>query len=330
MENILTTYVRTKNVFKHRLKDLKDYDTVKIFVYELDELGVNHGPLLYALKQQGEIWYDHDGNFKALKPGPIDPALLERTKKRDKQCMPLSPLHLWMRQQLFYVDLKVKPSLMPVYFQAFLKHRDKHIDKFFTVDAFSNRVHTPVVNLKSNLRRAITFCDEPTVVSLDVKQMQPTILAKILLRSIGENPFSSSIFKGEDVYCHLQKSASLPQRTDAKKLLFQLIFGKPKDDIAQHFTGDTRWISWINHYKTHTENKNPHKDKPHTNLAWLLQYSEVQVMTDIWKVLKDREIPFLTIHDDILCRPSDEKRVYSIMDDVLKGHFKTYKIVVTK
>lgn len=54
MEHFFTTW--TKNVFKHRLKDLQDYDTVKIYVYELQKLGVNYGPLLYNLRNRGETW----------------------------------------------------------------------------------------------------------------------------------------------------------------------------------------------------------------------------------------------------------------------------------
>ena len=41
---------------KHRLKDLKDYDTVKIYVSELQKLGVNYGPLLYNWRNRGETW----------------------------------------------------------------------------------------------------------------------------------------------------------------------------------------------------------------------------------------------------------------------------------
>ena len=89
MEHFFTTYVRTKTVFKHRLKDLKDYDTVKVYRYELKKLGVDNGPLLYRLRQRGEIWYDDNGNFRALKDGPIDIALLSRTKKRGRGKAPL-------------------------------------------------------------------------------------------------------------------------------------------------------------------------------------------------------------------------------------------------
>lgn len=330
MEHFFTTYIRTKNLFKHRLKDLKNYDTVKIYVYEMKKLGVDYGPLLFQLKEMGEIWYDNKGNFKALKPGPIEPELLKITRKNEKVKATLTPLHIYMRHQLLFVELEVPESKMPVYFKAFMEHRKNHIDAFFTVDAFSGRVHTPIVNLKGELRKALRFYGN-NVVSLDVKQMQPTILAKVLNNSVGKNAFSDAIFDGKDVYILLQeKNKLLKTREEAKKFLFQLIFGKPIDRLGQMFEGDNDWVKWINEYKSRIEPNNPHAQHTHTNLAWLLQYSEVRVMTDIWRELQRMGIPFLTIHDDILCQKKHKDRVYHVMDEQLKGHFKKYTIVVNE
>lgn len=328
-EHPLTTYVRTKTVHKHRLKDLKDYDTVKVYQYELKQFLHGHrdswGLQLQEIKQRGEMTFIKD-NFKVIKEGPIDFRLLELTRKKEKPKIPLTTLHKYMRDQLLGVELKVPENQIPVYFRAFLAHRKEDLDAFFTVDAFSNRVHTPVVNLKHDLRDKISFHGKP-VISLDVKQMQPTILAKVLDRSIGGNPFSDAIFKGEDVYEILRRNNhTIKTRDEAKKLLFKLIFGKPMNDIGAMFKGDTSWVEWINNYKRTVEHQNPHKEERHTNLAWLLQYSEVQVMYGIWDRLRRDGIPFLTIHDDVLCMPQDEQRVHNIMDDELRKHFKSYKI----
>lgn len=328
-EHRFTTYVRTKTVFKNRLKDLKDYSSVKIYIYELDKLGVNNGQILHALRSRGEISYDENGNFKALKEGPVDPNVLKITEKRDKVTAPLTSLHIWMRQHLFNVEIDVANVRIPIYFRAFLKLRSAHIDDFFRVDAFSGRVHTPVVNLKADLRKYLRFMGE-SVVSLDVKQMQPALLAKILSQVVGKNPFSDAIFKGEDVYVLLQKHARLQSRKDAKKFLFQLIFGKPVEELADFFSSDWSkdWLRWINDYKSRREVKNPHGKDFHTNLAWLLQFSEVKVMSRIWFKLRERNIPFLTIHDDILCRKRDEKSTFDIMNSVLKEELEHFEIVV--
>lgn len=327
-EHPFTTYVRTKHVFKYRLKDLNDYDTVRIYMYELKKLGVR-GPLLWKLREMGEIWYDKKGNFKALKEGPLNPSLLEKTKKNIRIQMPLNKLHLYMRDQLRYVEIDAPEKELSVYFKAFLKYRHKHIEDFFTVDSFSGRIHTPIVNLKHDLRMHIKFHGK-AVVSLDVKQMQPQCLAKVLHSAIGENVFSNTIENGGDIYDMLQDLTGLKSRAEAKTMLFKLIFGKPMDDLAKLMQGNTEWLQWINNYKSTTENNNPHRQHTHTNLAWLLQYSEVQVMTGVWEGLKAKGIPFLTIHDDVIVPEGMEGTTERVMQSVLKQHFKTYDIVVTK
>lgn len=328
MEHHLTTYIRTKLVFQHRLKRLNNYDTVRIYKYELKKLGCDKGPLLYALKSRGEILYDKDGNFTVChKDGPIRPEMLDITKKQPKLSLPLTPLHKWMRRQLMYVDINCEKKDLPVYFKTFLEHRKEVLPSFFRVDAFSHRVHTPVVNLKSDLRLKLTFYGGK-IASLDVKQMQPTILAKVLDDAVGSNPFSDAIWNGDDVYVMLLKyNSAIKDRTQAKRELLKLLFHPQTDDkIASMFKGDSKWIQWISKYKSEEEPRNPHRNKKHTNLAWLLQYSEVQVMSEIWKKLMEKGVPFLSIHDDVLCRLEDRQVVYNVMNSVLKKHFKRYSI----
>lgn len=330
-EHKLTTFIRTKVVFQHRLKHLTDYDWVKVFTYELKNLGiVDHGGLIPFLEERGEIKRDVKGRYKAvIQNGPVDPRLIEEASKKRKIEMPLSDLHRWMRDQLLHVKLKgVKRCDIPVYFNSFLKAKPPDLKYFFKVDAFSTRVHTPVVSLKGNLRFKIRLYDSP-VASLDVKQMQPTILGKVLFDSIGSNSFSDAIDNGEDVYTHIKEEAKLESRGAAKEYFFQLIFGQPMNDIGRMFKGDTRWVDWINDYKRKPETQNPHgKFKPHTNLAWLLQYSEVQVMTGIWQGLMSKNIPFLSIHDEVLCKESDIKKAKDLMHTELRKHFKHFTVTV--
>lgn len=328
-EHKLTTFIRTKYVFQHRLKDLKDYDWVKVYGYELKNLGIpDHGGLLSYLESVNQIVRNKEGLYRAVHNGPIEPAMLEAASRKDRSTTPLSDLHLYMRSQLKFVKLVGVPSKdIPVYFSGFLKAKEADKDFFFKVDSFSQRVHTPVVSLKGDLRFKIRFHGE-RVASLDVVQMQPTILAKVLDDAVGSNSFSDAIFNGEDVYVHIQKEAGLPTRKDAKDYFFKLIFGQPMDDIGKMFKGDTRWVEWINEYKRKHEPQNPHGVwKPHTNLAWLLQYSEVRVMTDVWNSLKELGIPFLTIHDEILCKASDKSKVMTVMNKELNHHFKRFKVV---
>lgn len=332
MEHKVTAFIRTKLFFQHRLKDLDNYEWVKVYAYELKNLGFrDHGAVLAFLESKGEIIRKADGTVRPVNPGgKIDPSLLEEAKKKTKLVAPLTALHMWMREQLLHVKLVgISKKDIPVYFAGFLKARPGDIRYFFKVDTFCGRVHTPVVSLKGDLRKHIRFYDEK-VACLDVKQMQPTILGKVLSDFIGDNSFSRAIDNGEDVYVHIQQEANLPERKNAKEYFFQLVFGQPMDDIGKMFSGDTTWVNWINEYKRTPEPQNPHgRYKPHTNLAWLLQYSEVQVMSGIWQHLMDKDIPFLTIHDEVMCRESDKDEAYAIMNDELRKHFKYFEVTVS-
>jgi hypothetical protein len=328
MDELFMTFLRTKLVFQNRLKDLKDYNTVKVYLYELEKLGVK-GSVLFNLRRSGKIWYDDYGNFRCMEKGAIDPSLIEKTRKWKRVEVPLNPLHEYMKEQLRFVTIDRSLTELPAYFKAFALHRNQNLDAFFSVDGFSGRVHTPIVNLKGELRKSLRLKGSK-LVSLDVKQMQPTILSLILSKAVGRNPFSNAIDEGKDIYLVLlDQNVNLRTREEAKKFLYQLIFGKPMDDIGMLFRGDTRWVDWVNRYKIDFEPRNPHGREPHTNLAWLLQSEEVRLMTMIWKRLMGANVSFLTIHDDILVARKDKDFTYSVIEEELGKHFKKFEIIVS-
>ena len=329
MEHFFTTYLRTKLLYQHRLKGLKTYDHVKVYLYELNKLRVD-GKVLYRLREEGQISYDNDGNFKVMTDGPIDMSLLDLTKRYTRESGIERWYHAYMKNVLRSVTIDEDISLLPVYFRSFLQlQHSTSIDAFFKVDGFSGRVHTPIVNLKGEFRKSLRI-KGIKLCSLDVKQMQPLILGKILKEKVGENPFSKAISEGKDVYIVLMdQNKTIKDRGEAKVFLYRLIFGHPMTDIGTVFQGDTKWVTWINDYKSNTENKNPHKRDKHTNLAWLLQTEEVRVMTYIWKELAQRGIDFLTIHDDVLVKKYDKDEVYSIMVRELGKHFEKFDLSVS-
>lgn len=286
------------------------------------------GETIFRLRELGEIMYDDVGCFKALDDGPIDVTLLEKTRKWGKVRRELTSLHVYMRDVLKLVTVDGSVDDLPIYFRTFLLHRDKSLDMFFTVDGFSGRVHSPIVNLKGVFRSRLRI-NGKQLCSLDVKQIQPTILAKILKDNVGHNPFSSSVENGDDIYMLLlQQNDGLKNRDEAKKFLYRLIFGFPMEDIGSMFKGDTTWVRWINQFKSTNEPKNPHGRDMHTNLAWLLQTKEVEIMSSIWEKLRQKGIPFLTIHDDVLVMKEDRVVAYDIIYKELKLHFKQFEITI--
>jgi hypothetical protein len=326
-EPFFVTYLRTKIVFHNRLRDLDKRDRVKVYLYELKKLGVT-GELLYDLRKRGFIWYNDIGEFGVLRSGPIDPKSLDVTRRWERKQGKMEPVHYYMREILQFVTLSsdVSEQQLPVYFQAFLKYRKSNIDVFFSVDGFSGRVHTPIVNLKGILRRQI-YLDNKKICELDVKQMQPLILAKVLYEAVGVNAFSSAVFAGIDVYLLLLDfNKDITTREEAKKFLFQLIFGKPMTDIARAFKGDTNWVEWINSFKSRVIPANPHSRDMHTNLAWLLQTQEVSIMSAVWKNLMDLKIKFLSVHDAVLMKEDDKLTAFNVLKAELTKHFPKYEI----
>jgi hypothetical protein len=303
-------------LFQERFRNQIDNS---VYITESDLLRFNISiAQLHHFIESGEI-SQLSNRYKALKAGAVDMALIRRKGATQTE------LHKWMKQILFFVDLP-KDVQTTEYFRMYLKFRNEYLDLFFTVDEFAGRVHTPISSLSHEIRPYLLLCGESTV-SLDVCQIQPTLLANILFQNIGENDFSTAIFEGVDVYTKLQEKAGLNIRDEAKKLLFKILFGYPSEQLANIF-GDSEWISWINLYKSRTDNRNPHRDKPHTNLAWLLQNSEVQIMNKIWQTLAENRLPFLSVHDEIICRKSDEQKVLSIFNNELSKHFINFKISV--
>lgn len=237
---------------------------------------------------------------------------------------PLTDLHNWMLERVCETELLEGVEVTP-YWDSFMKHRSQFPTLFFTVDEFAGRVHTPISGMSKELRPFILLRNEKTC-SLDAAQMQPTLLGTILKQAVGENSFSAAIDEGIDVYLMLQSAAKLSSRDEAKKRFFQILFGKPNEEMAKLFEG-ANWIEWINKYKSTIEPRNPHgKEKTYSNLAWILQTLEVRVMSEVWRKLAENALPFLTVHDEIICRQSDIDKVDTIFRNELSKHFQSFKI----
>jgi len=260
--------------------------------------------------------------IQTLQPGTVDLNIIKNKGR---------PLNEITSKILSFLRLVSFPPEIEtsIYFKTFLKLKDKHPQFFFLVDSFSGRIHTPITNLHRHLRPSIILSGEQTV-SFDVKTMQPLILGKLLKNAIGENEFSKWIDNGKDVYEMIMNKTGIKSRDKAKERFFQIAYGKPSNDLLTLF-GAANWINWINKIKTENLPGNPHSIcKPHSNLAWTLQTSEVKIMTDVWTKLIYKGIPFLTVHDEIIVPESHREQSKEIISDVLGRHFDYFQLNYTK
>ena len=260
--------------------------------------------------------------YKTIKSGAIDLSLIKNKSK---------PLDSTTRIMMNYLKLVSLSPTAPstVYFDTFLLYRKHNLELFFTVDRFSGRVHTPISSFHRTHRPNILIENEQTI-SFDVVTMQPLLLAKILKQQIGSNDFSEWIDNGLDVYELLQSKLKLEHRDEAKKKFFEILFSYPNNKLAESF-GGANWIEWINEFKSKPFEQNPHtNEKNHSNLAWLLQTNEVNLMGKVWVKLIESEIVFLSVHDEVIVKKTDKIITEQILNNVLKNEFQYFKLNKSK
>ena len=326
MSTIITTqnfatYLRTRMFWRSRLKNVEDKEPIHVSKDQLTQVDLN------ALAAAGEIEISkkktpkgHEAfYYVALKAGPIAPYLLKPTMWQK-----LDDLTAEMRSYLMRVSLKQGAGSTD-YFNVFLALKNEYLDLFFTVDAFSGRVHTPVSGFQRIYRPNILIDGEQTS-SLDVTTMQPLLLGKILEAEIGDNEYSRWINEGKDIYLSIQDKAKLEGRDKAKKRFFEMLFSFADERLAQMF-GNANWIKWINDYKSKPIEANPHThEKQHSNLSWLLQKLEVNIMREVWQGLIDAKIVFLSVHDEVIVKAREAQKSEAIFSNILSKHFKYFKL----
>ncbi len=258
--------------------------------------------------------------YNALRSGAIDLYMLKPKHKK------LDPLYKVMRDHLQRVTL-APGSPSTIYFDVFLNFRQDLPELFYTVDDFSGRIHTPITNFHRTHRPNVRI-DGCKTIGLDVATMQPLLLGKILIEKIGVNEYSNWIYSGKDIYIMLQTIAGLKTRDEAKKHFFELLFAPPSERLSRLF-GANDWIKWTNTYKRLELSQNPHnKQKRYSNLAWLLQSTEVSIMRKVWQKLYEADIVFLSVHDEVIIKEKDQQQAEIIFNEVLSKEFKYHKLLV--
>lgn len=323
-------YVRTKMVFSLRLRSESEgmkavYISTEVIEkrffkynrkYQIQHL-VNAGEL--ELTQRGKAF-----NYKALKPGSFDLSLIETKPLPDDRIIKIMVNHL--------KNVGMPPDAERTeYFDLFLKYKIKAINLFFKVDDFSGRVYTPVTTQHRIHRPNLLLYGKETT-GLDVQTMQPLLLGKILKNEIGDNDFSQWLNDGKDIYLMLQERSGINTRDEAKKRFFEILFSFPNKDLAKVF-GNANWINWINEYKSKPEPRNKKVKylengtiSYHNNLAWLLQNTEVKVMRKVWETLANAQIPFLTVHDEVIIQRERANEAYNLFSEVMAKEFNYFKI----
>ena len=192
---------------------------------------------------------------------------------------------------------------------------------YFSKDKFSGRFHSIFTSIPKKIRELYI---EGITNSIDLKQSQPTFLAKLVKDSKGDNDYTRDV-ENNDIYLKLLDKSNISNRNISKVHLFSIIFGKVYITNSKGYTFMNKKHSefcrlypkageYITELKT---SKNTLK-KQHSILALKLQQLELSVFKIMWERLKELKIKFIPVHDEILFNKKDFDIVNKIFNETLK------------
>ena len=321
-------YIRTKQIMTYRLKNATDIEPVFINATEIETRffpfpKYKRKDEVQKLVDKGLIKVNNEGkafSYEVTRPGEFDLSLLQKKE------IPADDLTQYIYKNLQKVSLAPE-SESTQFFDLFLKYQKTAPYLFFVKDSFCCRIHTPISGLHRTIRPHLLIEGAKTV-SIDITTCQVLILSKILFDAIGENDLSKNVNEGKDVYLMLLDKGGFENRDLAKKGFLKILFSPDLQFVTRTF-GKSNWTEWIIKYKSNPEPRNPKPKHGHTNphynnLAYLLQSTEVNLMQKVWQMLKNVEIPFLTVHDSIVVKQSDQQRAYELFSEVMRVEFPKY------
>lgn len=205
--------------------------------------------------------------------------------------------------------------------------KGKAIYDFVSEDAFGNRFHSIITQLPRYIKElGVIKINNGTTVELDLHQSQPTILAHTLEEIQPGNDFSERIAEVDDIYVHMMEELNLNSRGEAKKVMFQMLFGRPFGKRFERFSEIFPEASTImKSIKMRYDPTNPSK-KRYSNLARLLQLSESEMFRKVWMALRKERIRFVSVHDSVIVESRNHSRAYQIMERVLSNYLDFFKI----
>jgi hypothetical protein len=204
---------------------------------------------------------------------------------------------------------------------------------FVSEDKFGKRFHSPVTQIPSFMREKgyVTLNGNDTI-ELDLSESQPSILATLLHEMIPGNDFSTKFFEVEDIYLYIDSQVNPTKGTDkhmrmrGKLLMFIMLYGPVWSEEHKEFcrlfpiAGEA-----VTEIKKKHNPQNP-SQKVHSNLSWILMNTESEIMREVWRVLYDNRVHFLSIHDAILVEHHNLETGKQVMEGVLAKYLVKFKI----
>ncbi len=206
-------------------------------------------------------------------------------------------------------------------------------------DDYGGRLYHLFSNIPKDFRKKIKIGGKE-VVEIDIKASQPSFLC-LLFEKGSRLKFTKGIFEkynneqyikiakeyGMDIYKYMAIKLKGKRfendavvRVNMKQIFFQLVFGKPrtrlgaykKKEICDKLFGPEFYKFLSELASLDLEIGLSHK---HKNLSYLLQKTECTFLNKLMDEMGD--IPFLPIHDSLMVRSTDAKKVRKLFQKVI-------------
>lgn len=202
---------------------------------------------------------------------------------------------------------------------------------FFSIDAKTGRCYNIVTSTPGELRSRLLLDGEP-VVEIDIASAQPLLAATLYPENCPEKErYLAAI--DSDFYLTLNSQAGGPysDRDMVKKACYKEIFFGPVipnaplwNAFQQAFPWLARHIAEIKHTAPRSKRRYRVKDgkkvlrRGSPAFALLLQSKEAEIVIKCTgESLRQRSIPFVSIHDSILCRRRDAALVGAMLAEMI-------------
>jgi len=180
--------------------------------------------------------------------------------------------------------------------------------------SFSRRFYSIFSYIPNSLRKYITFNE---MVKFDIAQSQPSFLAKLLLDKNIVGDYIKDINSGDDIYT---KMGMYNDRKLNKILFFENIYcnpvygGKLNDKHINFSINYEKEATYI--FKIKTQKNNLKKN--YSILSQIITELECKAFHKIWIELKNHNIPFIPIHDEIIISEKNKIKAFDIMYNILQ------------
>jgi hypothetical protein len=210
--------------------------------------------------------------------------------------------------------LRKRQSVLQAYQDAINKLADK---KFYGKrNSTNNRLDTNITNMAKVLTNEI--CQKNKLVQFDLCNSQFAILSDLLedkLSTEDFNNFKNHSYSGT-LYEYIMEELSLSSRTEAKKMMFELMFSKEdyqsdlKTKLKKLFPSV---VEIVDNYK---------KENGYNTFSIMLQKRESEIFIDgLWKQIKSKKIFCTPKHDCLIVKEKDVSKV----EEIIKNYFNKIK-----